>query len=247
MKETWKKLWRKIRAKLPAPSRRGKVIRNLVTVFLLAFFCWWLLLDAPAFSAEQEYFRYARQNLLGDTKILTIVDTSEWPDWTNGDMLVVAEDEAHYVVCLNRYDLECWDKQGDVMVAGMPATAFITPIDYHPFLLLTKLPASRAEVVLTLPPEVDFESTGEFEGATFRGEAEGENGVFLFCFPDGIQEGQMTYSKQRQLQGHALFIFAEALRGLAQDYGCSATVAVRLWDAQDQLIYDEMLTYDIRG
>lgn len=247
MKEVWKKQWRKIRAKLPALSRRGKVIRNLVTVFLLAFFCWWLLLDAPAFSAKQEYHRIARRNLMGDTEILTIIDTGEWPGWDNGDMLAVAEGDSYYVVCLNSYDLECWDKQGTVMMAGMPSTAFITPVDYHPFLLLTELPAVRAEVALTLPSEVDFGRNNEFEGATFRGEAEGENGVFLFCLPDGIQEDQMTYSKQRQLQGHALYIFAEALRGLAQDYGCSATVDVRLWDAQDQLIYDETLNYDIKG
>lgn len=246
MKEKGKTLWWRVRATLPAMSRRGKVIRNLVTVFVLVFFCWFLL-DSPAFSLEQEYRRAARRNLLVDTEVLTIVDTGEWPDWTDGEMIAVAENETYYVVCLNSYELECWEKQGEVMMAAMPADASIFPTDYHPFLLLTQLPAHRAEVVFTLPPEMDFGRTKQFEGATFRAEAEGENGVFLFCLPDGLQENQMTYSQQRQLQGHALHILADAMRGLAQDYGCSATVDVRLWDAQDQLIYDETLIYDIKG
>ena len=246
MKEKWNRLWRKLNVKLPVLSRRGKIIRNFVVVCLLIFCCW-ILMDAPAFSREQEYYRAARRNMMGDMEILAIVDTSQWPDWSNGEMLVVAEGDGYYAVCTNGYEqAESWEKTGDVMMLDMPLDSTIMIIDNHPFLLVTELPAHRAEIVLTLPPEMDFGSAG-FEGAVLHGEAEGENGVFLFHLPDGIQARQLNASHQRQQLGHALDIFGAALRGLARDYGCSPTVEVRLWDARGQLIYDDTLTYEIKG
>lgn len=244
MKEKLKRVWRPIRAKLPSLSRRGKLIRNVVVILLLALLCW-VASGAPPMSAEQEYYRAARRNLMGDTEILAMVDTSEWSaSWLGGDLLVVAEDEARYVVCTSVFDLECWEKQGDVTIADVPARITIAPTDDHPFLLLTALPAVRAEVEFTLPPELNWSSYDDFEGVTLRGEAEGENGVFLFHFPDGLQEyPPLESSRQRQRQGEALVIFADMLRGRAEGYNCSVDVTVSLWDEGGSLIYDDVLTY----
>lgn len=72
MKEQRKRQWNKAMVKLPHLTRKGKTIRNLVCVVLLAGLCY-LLLGAPPLTARQAFRRAERQNLVGPSEIIAAV------------------------------------------------------------------------------------------------------------------------------------------------------------------------------
>lgn len=261
MKVRWKKICRVLKRRLPSVSRKGKVIRNFAFVLLAAVLFWWAA-GAPAMTPQWRYRQAERRNLLQDTEIIAVLE----PDWIGWEYpeLVVAEDENAYYLCLTNnsfYDMgfQRYEKQGKVTLTGVPEQSmmsfFATAL---PFLVIAELPAVRAELEMTVPPELAWrwaaDSVRAFAGATFRDEDIGENGVFSFDFPKALAEvnpalnGQ-DVSDQTIMEWDALYILTETLQGIKQrkDYGCSVTAHIRLWDAQDQLIYDETLVYDIRG
>lgn len=262
MRERWKKVCRVLKRRLPSASRKGKVIRNFVFVLLTVVLFWWAT-GAPALTPQWRYRRAERANLIEGTEIKAVLET----DWINCETheLVVGENEDSYFICLTdeafyaRY-LQCYEKRGDVTLTGAPESFFPGYFDTAiPFLVLTELPAVKAELELVLPPElswrwVNMEGHEAFAGAVCRGEDHNEDGVFTFSFPSGLVDvepgaNDPDLTDQMVMEWDALYILRETLQGIKQqkDYGCSVTAHIRLWDAQDQLIYNETLIYDIKG
>lgn len=256
MKERIKRIWRKVKRRLPSVSRRGRVIRNFAFILLTVVLFWWAV-GAPAMTPQWRYRRAERQNLLRDTEIIAVLEP-QWINWDEGIELVVGENEALYAVCLTKepfyaMDLQIYRKQGAVTFASAPdqwRSRFFTAA--IPFLVLTELPAVRAELELVIPPELSWRFD-TFAGATYRGEDNSENGVFSFSFPSGLTEVEAEnyndedLTDQLIMEWDALHILRETLQGIKQrgDFDCSVTAHIRLWDAEDTLIYDEVLTYPI--
>lgn len=262
MKEWWKKICRVLKRRLPSVSRTGKVIRNFVFVLLAVVLFWWAV-GTPALTPQWRYRRAERRNMIQDSEIKAVVET-EWINWETHE-LVVGENKDSYFICLTDEPfyamyLQGYEKQGDVTLTGAPESFY--PHYYFesaiPFLVLTELPAVKAELELVIPPElswrwVDMEGRESFAGAVCRGEDYNEDGVFTFCFPSGLVDvepgaNDPDLTDQMVMQWDALHIFSQTLLGVRQkDYGCAVEARIRLWDAQGQLIYDETLIYDIKG
>lgn len=261
MKERVKRIWRKVKRRLPSVSRKGKVIRNFAFILLTLVLFWWAI-GAPALTPQWRYRRAERRNLIQDTEIIAVLE----PDWIGWEYpeLVVAEDETAYYLCLTNdsvyaMNLQRYEKQGKVTLTGVPEQSrmdfFLTAI---PLLVITELPAVRAELELTVPPELAWrwpaDSVRAFAGAVFHGEDTGEDGVFSFDFPETLAEvdpalGGQDVSDQSVMEWDALYILTETLQGIKQqrDYDCAVTAHIRLWDAEDTLVYDEVLTYPIES
>lgn len=252
-RERLKQLWKRLTDKLPPYTRKGRVIRNLVVIVLLALLCW-TLLDAPALTTEWKYRRMERRNLVDRGEIITIKDIAlpHWPEYEDCH-LVVAENEDKYITCMpeSHDSLECWDKK-EVTLASVEPPGPTDPWAVTPLILITRLPAVRAEVEFTLPPELNW-SLSKYEqhlpepymGFVCQGTAEGDNGVFVFSLLEERPEsGEWDAEKMMwQLERDALSIFVHILRGIENDYDVEIPVTIRLWDGENNLIYDEVQTY----
>lgn len=252
------RLWRKLRSKLPSFTRKGKVIRNLVFILLTAVLFWWAM-GAPALTPQWRYRRAERRNMLCDTEIIAVLEP-HWINWEEPAELVVAENEAMYILCLTNepfysMGVQIYEKQGAVTLTGVPESFSVNFFRQAiPFVVLTELPAVRAEVELILPPELswrwaDRPGREPFVGAVYRGEDYNEDGVFTFSFPQELTEMDPQgndLTDQLVMEWDALYIFSQILLGVKQDdYGCSVTAHIHLWNADDVLIYDDTLIYDI--
>lgn len=262
MKERCQKAWRRLKQQLPSVSRKGKVIRNFAFVLVTVVLFWWAI-GAPGLTPQWRYRQAERRNLIRDTEIIAVLEP-RWINWDGPAELVVAENKDVYVLCLTNepfgsLDLQVYEKQGDVTLTGVPES-FTTNFNRQsiPFTVLTELPAVRAELEITLPPELFWrwdhaDGREPFAGAVCRGEDRNEDGVFTFSFPSGLVNVDPdsyagSLSDQLVLEWDALHILSETLQGIKprSDYDCSVTAHIRLWDAQDQLICDETLTYEIK-
>ena len=257
---TWEKLmdvcerWSAAVARIPPRSRKGKVVRNVV-IFLLAVVVYWAVAGAPALTAMWQFRRLERQHFVGPSEVIADLDV-DWANWTY-QRLLVAETEESYILYMPESGMfrnfEIWEKQGEVMlVPGPDCNAPTEPAQAAPFVLLTQLPAARAEVEFTLPEGYFTGSKDDPRpnGTAYRAEGACQSGVFVFALPEALPREEdlndpFSNVELAAEQYHDLY----ALRSWSIDLRYEeqiilpVPVTVRLWDGQGTLIYDETLIY----
>lgn len=77
LKQGWKRLW----SRVPPYTRKGKLIRNVVCILVLAVFCW-CCLGAPALTPRWDFRREERTHLVGPAEILAVIpgDVMDLPE-----------------------------------------------------------------------------------------------------------------------------------------------------------------------
>lgn len=236
MRERLRKRRRKIAAKLPGLTRRGRLVRNLACVLLLAVLCW-VLLGAPALTEAWAFRRAERRNLVGPSEILQRMDV----DWDGFDYhrLIAAKNDWGYVLYAPdrpyaETELIYQAKMGDVTLMAPPEMWIHEPVSDQPLVLFTDLAAARAQVELTLTPALS--SSVDLSNVTCRADADRRSGgFFLFVLSSESREEQ-----QRFYESDALQTLAAALRG-KYSLDPPVPVTVRLWDRAGTLIYEDTL------
>lgn len=238
MKEGCQERWRKLTAKRPRLTRRGKFVRNLICMILMAGLCY-LLLGAPPLTAEQAFRRAERQHLVGPAEIIASVDMEQLAlpeerpmelelfdrEWARMGAFMVGEADGA-LSCLWQYGgSDCFNwlpKAGDVTFFLFWECGSEAGREGGAALLYTDLPgAARAEVRLREQSGGSVRHDNTLAGA---GEAAAE-GVFVIpvtaCeMPVKLAEG------------------AERLPGTAE---------ITLFDEAGTAIYHEIWTEDEGG
>lgn len=233
-----KKLKRWLGRCIPRLSRPQRILRNAACILLMAVTAWFIM-GAPALTARWAFRRAERLNLMEGAEILDVVRLEE------RFRLVVAESEENYILF---YDCPHYEKTGLTFDAKSSPITMMMPMgpgwmiwDY-PIVLLTELPAVRGEIEFTLIPEVSDVYVEEEIHYLVEGERL-DSGNFLFVVDSGLAE----YEKYGPNKGHlaesdvmtTMGYLAMARYNVQQT--CRVDIAVRLWDEDGSLIYDEIL------
>jgi len=233
-----------ILSKLPRLPRGARILRNLV-ILAGAAFVFYLFLGAPPHSDEELFRRKERQNLIGPSQVLAILNR----DWQNGryDRIVIAESEFGYVmmpVSIDRHageGLHYAQKLGGTTLMVVPGSNWWPSSELPWIIAFDGVPeAARAELTLTLYYE--------------------EHNAYI---PDGYEdlpvvryERDYSLSSEREYEGFFLFRFVaagegartfveeEAIRNLASLGELNASrlqlpATVRLYDASGTLLSEQ--------
>ena len=163
-------------------TRKGKIVRNIFCILLLAVACY-RLLDCPAFGPVHAFRQAERQNLVGRSEILIVVSSAEMRALLSVEASVVVGEQGDAIQWQVEKDGQRWfgiqKKTGGVTVDILWAGAN-EPSERSALLLLkTELPgASTARVELPMQAyHMDMDAVTEF---SLSGEGNVlENGVFL--------------------------------------------------------------------
>ena len=230
----------KVFAKLPGLPRRVKILRNLA-LLAAAVFLFYLFRGAPPFTDEELFRRKERQNLLGPSEVLSIID---WND-IYYDRLVVAQSSFGCVlmpVYSGRTTREgvCYkEKTGGVTLMVAPGDVFWQREGMSLWLIaFDDAPdAVRAEITLTLsyeefaPNILETLSESRYEGDVILSSDRVHSGFFLFRFAFD-NDNERDYLELQAIQNLARM---GELQNLNQKYPAS----IRLYDEGGALIYEQ--------
>lgn len=221
--------------RIPRLSRPQRIVRNFAFILLLAVAAWFLI-GAPALTARWGFRRAERLNLLEPAEILDVVKLGDQP------AIVVAESKESFVLWYDRFpyehtELTIDDKREPVSLMMPLKSGWL--MYQIPWVLMTDLPAARGEVEFTLIPDVADQYIQEevhylVEGARLN------SGNFLFVID--CEEADYGYGPNHLVTSDVsttMGYLAMARYNVQQT--CRVDIAVRLWDENGTLIYDEIL------
>lgn len=251
-----KRLWLNI-------PRKYRVDVNLLTIVFLIFSLY-ILLECPAFSAEDKFRRMEKAELVGPSQILTVIDQK-----TSGyDRLILAETAD--AVILFQFSGDPWDqgkltyreKTGSITIVTVPNMGYglydAQVIDLPVFVLHDHPGAVRAELDLEFGnglefyTEVnwsygDYAQTTTYEKTWHLASDQELGGYFRFDIhaePEGetIQDQSDALWHPFTSEGQALEVFSHLMEYGDSYIYASIPATVRLYDAADDLIVEEYLT-----
>lgn len=223
MSERCKEFWRRRRL-----TRRGRLIRNLVCIVLLASMCW-CFKGYPVLTPMQAFRRAERQNLVQPAETVRSIEA----DWA-GDRrysyrrVILAEYAGGYALSAVYayglpvdYNCSYWyrEKEGPATLLTESWSWFS---DSTAMVVFTELPAARGELAI-----------GSEEAVTCQGERLDE-GVFLFLV-DHDAAGD---------ESDSMGTLINVIQGWEIPQTCRPTpVTIRLWDEAGTLIHEETRIY----
>ena len=224
--------------RIPRLSRPQRIMRNFACILLMAVIAWFIM-GAPAMTARWAFRRAERLNLMEGAEILDVVRLEDRA------RLVIAESEENYILF---YDRPHYSESGLTYdVKSNPVTMMI-PMEYswaiqdYPIVLLSDLPAVRGEIEFTLIPEISDVYVEEEIHYLVEGERL-DSGNFLFVVDSGLAEYE-KYGPNRWHLAESDVKITMGYLAMARynvQHTCRVDIAVRLWDANGNLIYNEIL------
>jgi len=219
----------KLIRKLPTLSTRAKLLRN-VAIMLVALLLFYLFMGAPTFSDEALFRRKERQNMVGPSNILAIIEMQD----IAFSRLLIAESNYGYIlmpIFSRRQTTEGLyynEKSDGIDIMVMPNEVFRWSTNRRPPSIIAfdnTLNAVRAELDLLIHYEEDISL---FERDYTLLSERVHNGFFIFNLPPALGEfTDRAYRFFERLADHTNY----------NDFSFPATI--RLYDAAGSLIYEQ--------
>lgn len=235
---------KKLLKRIPSLNRPGRTARNLICCVLLLLLCWYVM-GAEPFLPRWAFRMAERTQMVGPADILDVV----WLDQKSGSdcYIVVGEDQWGYSVfgpatCFEpgiEYGFLYQEKQKNVNLI-LPYS--LKEPDEWPIVLFTELPAARAQIQFKLGPEILNQlELQEMIPYCLDGEWR-EEGYFLFRFSPHTDD-EVQRDAEFDVMGHLAYWSDAYNRHIVSERSDSHQITVRLWDSEDNLIYENAIKY----
>lgn len=221
--------------RIPRLSRPQRILRNFVCILIMAVIAWFLM-GAPALTARWGFRRAERLNLLEPAAILDVVKLED------GGTMVVAESRWSYILWYDRFSYEHTELTIEEKREPVSLMMSLKPgwtMYQIPWVLMTDLPAARGEVEFTLVPDIADQYIEEEVHYLVEGERL-NSGNFLFVID--CEKADYGYGpNDRVAMDVAITLKYLAMARYNVQQTCRVDIAVRLWDENGTLIYNEIL------
>lgn len=231
--------------RVPRPVR---IVWNMLIVALLLWLIY-VFLGSPSFTVERAYRREAARNAVDPGEIIAVLETDDCLQYDN--LLIAETKEGYALYGVNSVDLRLFsgrrayrraefsyrEREDGATIMAAPCSSHLFAHDEYvklPIVMFYEVPgAIRAELDLHL---VDHVMYGEMEYHYSLAAPKKWDGCFVFEL-----ESELDFDAD-PLRGQALSILSEMyVFDGSYNEGSDFTADVRLYDRNDQLIYEESL------
>ena len=236
--------------RIPRPVK-GCICAILAVVLALSYY---IMIGCPTLTLKQEFRRAEKAHMVGPSEIVDILDESEYDEFSK---LFVGETNEgitffgkYFTTSSQRGPLDDYayrflylPKTGSITVAPAPNVVSIAwhfgGVSLPVYVFTDHTNAARAEILFSVSGEyTDFEKGPVSYNRTFSAETVrmSAGGPFRFVF-------HSIDGKQSQALGQFSTVLTDQTNSVRSDVELPIYVTIRLFDANDQLIAEEIKSF----